>query len=384
MNFGFTEDQDMIRKSARDLVSGESSMVRVREMQESEDGFSRDIWQQMADGGWLGCVYPEEYGGIGLGYVDLICIEEEFGRGLMPEPLISTVLLGGNAILFAGSEEQKSEILPQVAAGELLLTLGAYEKAGRFNLAHVETSAKENGSGYVLNGSKTLVPDAATADKIVVTARTAGGKTDEDGITLFLLDRDTAGLTIEPVVTMDHRPRATVALKDVAVDASAVLGTPGGALGALEKTIDRAAVAICAELVGMQEQALKMTTEYAGERVQFDRPIGSFQAIQFKCADMYVNLEVSRSSLHYAAMAIDQAMDDLRTSVSAAKAICSEAAMSVTKEAIQVHGGIGYTHEHDIHLFYMRAMAAAVTFGDATYHRERYIQEKGFKAALSA
>ncbi len=396
MNFGFTEDQDMIRKSARDLVSGESSMVRVREMQESEEGFSRDIWQQMADGGWLGCVYPEEYGGIGLGYVDLICIEEEFGRGLMPEPLISTVLLGGNAVLFAGSEEQKNEILPQVAAGELMLTLGAYEKAGRFNLAHVETSAKENGSGYVLNGSKAFVPDAATSDKIVVTARTAvaeqqlgeaplrtsGGKTDTDGITLFLLDRDTAGLTIEPVVPMDHRPRATVVLKDVAVDASAVLGAPGGALDALEKTIDRAAVALCAELVGLQEQALKMTTEYAGERVQFDRPIGSFQAIQFKCADMFVNLEVSRSSMYYAAMAIDQEMDDLRTSVSAAKALCSEAAMSVTKEAIQVHGGIGYTHEHDIHLFYMRAMAAAVTFGDAAYHRERYIQEKGFKAAL--
>lgn len=378
MNFGFSEDQDMIRKSARDLVRGESSMERIREMQASEDGYSRDLWRQMADAGWLGAVYPEEYGGIGLGYVDLICIEEEFGRGLMPEPLITTVLLGGNAVLFGGTEEQKSEILPLVAAGELTMTLGAYELEGRFNLAHVATTAKEKGSGYVLNGSKAFVPDAATSDKIVVTARTSGGTSDEAGITLFLLDRDTPGLTLTPVTTMDHRPRATVELKDVSVDASAVLGAPGEALNAVEKVIDRATVALCAELVGIIEQSLSMSTEYAQERIQFDKPIGSFQAIKFKCADMFVDLEIARSSMYYAAMAIDEDMPDLRTSVSAAKTLCCDGAVSVTKEAIQIHGGIGFTEEHDIHLFYKRAMAAAVTFGDSAYHRERYIQEKGF------
>jgi alkylation response protein AidB-like acyl-CoA dehydrogenase len=381
MNFGFSEDQEMIRKSARDFVEGESNLERVRSMREDDLGYSEALWQKIAENGWLGAVYPEEYGGIGLGYVDLICIAEEFGRGLMPEPLGPVVGLGGNSILFGGSEEQKKAILPQVAEGTLKLTLAAYELAGRYNFAHVETSATPSDGGYVLNGTKAFVPNAAASDKIVVSARTSGDASDTEGITLFLVDRDTPGLTITKLSTMDYLPRATVELNDVKVSADAVVGAVGEGHGTVEQSIDRAAVIQCAEQVGGLEESLRRAVAYSQERVQFGKPIGSFQAIKHKAADMFVHLEMSRSSLCFAAMALDQDMPEAKAAVSAAKAMCSEAYLDVTQEAIQIHGGIGFTDECDIHFFYKRARVANLTYGDPKYHRERYAREKGFGSA---
>ena len=381
MNFGFSEDQEMIRKSARDFVEGESSLERIRAMREDDLGYSEEIWQKIAENGWLGAVYPEEYGGLGLGYVDLICIAEEFGRGLMTEPLGPVVCLGGNSVLFGGTEEQKQVLLPQVAEGSLMLTLAAYELAGRFNFAHVETTAEESGGGYVLNGTKAFVPNAAASDKIVVSARTSGGVGDEEGITLFLVDRDAPGLAITKLSTMDYLPRATVELKGVKVSTGAIVGAVGEGFDAIEKSIDRALVVQCAEQVGGLEEVLRKAVAYSLERVQFGKPIGSFQAIKHKAANMFVHLEMSRSSLYYAAMAVDQDMPDLKTAVSSAKAMCSEAFVEVAKEAIQIHGGIGYTDECDIHFFYKRARVAYITYGDPNYHRERYAREKGFRAA---
>lgn len=382
MNFGFSEDQDMIRKSASDFVERESSLERVREAIAGDLGYSPDHMSTIAENGWLAAVYPEEYGGLDLGYGDLICIAEEFGRGLIPEPLL-TRLLAGNAVLFAGSDDQKNAILPGVADGSSKLTLGAYELAGRFNPAYVDTIATETGSGYVLNGAKAFVPDAQSADKILVTARSKGDRLDREGISLFLVDANAPGVNIKPISAIDRQKRAMVELDEVSVSNDALIGTPGESIDAVEKAIDRATVVMCAEMVGGMGQALKMTVEYAAERVQFGKPIGSFQAVKHKAADMFMKLEMARGSMYYAAMAVDENREDLRAAVSAAKTICSDYYMAIGKEAIQLHGGIGFTDEHNIQLFYKRAQACAVTFGDAAYHRERYAQEKGIGTGMA-
>ncbi len=373
MNFGFTEEQDLIRESTRTFVSRESSLERVRQMHSDTIGYSKELWQIIADNGWLGIVYPGEYGGLGLSYADFICITEEFGRGLMPEPLITVVGLAGNAVLFAGTEEQKKEILPRVVEGSLLVSLGAYETPGRFNPAHVTTKATAEGDGYILNGVKNFVANARNSGMILVTARTTGGTTDENGISLFAVEPGD-GVTIQGISTWDHQPRAHVTL----VNAKATLiGEVGKAFAPVDTAIDCATVALCAEMVGGIDDAIRMTLAYAHDRVQFDRPIASFQAVKHKCANMYITMELARSAMYYAALAIDNDRDDRRKAISTAKTLCSQAYLSVAKEAIQLHGGIGYTDEHTIHFFYKRALTTSATYGDARWHRERYVAEIG-------
>lgn len=368
----------MIRKSAADFVKGHSTIERVREMLGDEKGYSPELYTQMAESGWLGCVFPEDAGGIDLGYVDLVCIQEELGKGLIPEPLLTSAVLGGNCIFLGGNDAQKGDLLGQVIGGELTLTLGAYELDGRFDLNHVGTEAKADGSDYVLNGTKSFVSQAQNADKIIVSARTSGDTSDSDGITLFIVDAGTAGVSIQSVSTVDHRPRAMVKLENVKVGGDAVLGEVGKGLAILENAIDRAIVALCAEMLGGMETVLQMSVAYSKERVQFDRPIGSFQAIKHKAANMYTELETAKSAVYYAAMALDDDMPDAKAAVSCAKALCSDSYVHLTQEAIQIHGGIGFTDEHDAQLYYKRALASSVTFGDAAYHRDRYATEKGF------
>lgn len=375
MNFGFSEDQTMIRDSARDFVANESSMARIRALRDTGDHYSEEFYKRMAENGWIGAVIPEEYGGVGLGYVDLICILEEFGAGVMPEPVVSSQILGGNTLLHAGSEEQKQEWLPKIADGRAKFTLAAYEFDGRYDLSHIAATATIHDDGYVLNGTKDMVTDAKSADKIIVSARTSGDTIDDSGITLFLVDANAEGLTRTDIATMDVPNYASVTLKDVVVSKSDVIGDVGNALPTLVHTIDRANVALAAELSGIMQESLRRTVEYSQERVQFDRVIGSFQAVKHKAADMYVDMESARFSMYYAAMTIDNSMPEAQKAISGAKALCAENALRVTKEAIQLHGGIGYTDEHDMHFFYKRAQAAATTFGDAAYHRERYMDE---------
>lgn len=379
MNFAFSEDQDMIRKSAADFVKGASNLERIRKIQENGGpGYAPELYQQMADAGWLGCIIPEEYGGMGLGYVDLVCILEELGRGLMPEPLVTSAVLGANPILLGGTEEQKQDLLPKVVSGELKLTVGAYELDGRFEFTHVATTAEQKGEDYVLNGEKAFVPDAATSDRIIVSARTSGAVKGADGITLFMIDSKAPGVEIKQVSTVDRRPRAMVRLTDVKVPASGVIGQVGQGAEILEKTIDRAIVAMCAEMVGGMEALLAMSVAYSKERVQFDRPIGSFQAIKHKAANMYVELETAKSALYYAAMTLDDNMEGARAAISCAKALCGESFVHIGQDAIQIHGGIGFTDEHDAHLYYKRALAYNVALGDPTWHRDRYATARGF------
>jgi acyl-CoA dehydrogenase len=305
---------------------------------------------------------------------------EELGRGLMPEPMIATVLLGTNAILLGGSVDQKKAELPAVASGERLLTVAYQEARSRYNPLHVETKAAKAGSGWVLGGEKIQVLDGSTADRLIVSARTAGGVGDASGVTLFVLRPDTPGVTIERQSRIDSRNAALVKLDDVRVDRDAVLGDvdAGGAL--LERVLDRATIGVSAEMLGAMSAAFEATNEYLKTRVQFGVAIGSFQALKHRAAKMFIEIELARSAVMGAHRALDDGSDDKTVArfASLAKARCSDAFVLVANECVQMHGGIGVTDEADIGFFFKRARVAEMTFGDAAWHRERIARLEGY------
>jgi alkylation response protein AidB-like acyl-CoA dehydrogenase len=377
-----TEEQELLARTARELVTGRSSLRRIRTLRDSQDadGFSRDLWREMAGLGWLGITIPESFGGSGLGAMDQMVVLEEMGRGLMPEPMLSTVLLGANAILLGGSEAQKQEHLPAVAAGERLLTVAYQEARSRYDAHHVETKAAKAGSAWVLAGEKIQVLDGHVADRLIVSARTAGTVKDTNGITLFVLKPDTPGVTIERQSRIDGRNVALVRLDDVRVDADAVLGTVDGGGRILDATLDRATIGLTAEMLGAMSAAFEMTNEYLKTRVQFGVVIGSFQALKHRAAKMYIELELTRSAVMGAHRAIDEGKDDATIArfASLAKARASDAFVLLGNECVQMHGGIGVTDEHDIGFFFKRARVAEMTFGDAAWHRERTARLDGY------
>ncbi len=375
MDFGFSQEQDLLRSTARKFLENECTSTFVRARMEEPAGVTDDFWMKLAEQGWLGLIYPEEYGGSGLGFVDLTVLMEEMGRCVMPGPFFSTVLLGGLAILEAGSPEQKKEWLPKIAAGQAKATLALTEPNARWDAAGVTVTAKEGKGGFVLNGTKLFVPDAHLADLSVVVARTAEGKSPEDGVSLFLVPKGTKGVEVKLLPTMDQtRKLCEVTLKDAAVPAGALLGTKGGAWPTLARVLQRATVALCAEMCGGAQRVLDMTTEYAKIRVAFGKPIGTYQGVKHKAADMLVDVENAKSLTYYAAWAADENSPETALAISMAKAYASDAYRKVSATGIQLHGGIGFTWEHDLHLYFKRAKASEFTFGDATYHRERVAQ----------
>ncbi len=375
MDFGFSQEQDLLRSTARKFLENECTSTFVRARMEEPAGVTDDFWMKLAEQGWLGLIYPEEYGGSDLGFVDLTVLMEEMGRCVMPGPFFSTVLLGGLAILEAGSPEQKKEWLPKIAAGQAKATLALTEPNARWDAAGVTVTAKEGKGGFVLNGTKLFVPDAHLADVSVVVARTAEGKSPEDGVSLFLVPKGTKGVEVKLLPTMDQtRKLCEVTLKDAAVPAGALLGTKGGAWPTLARVLQRATVALCAEMCGGAQRVLDMTTEYAKIRVAFGKPIGTYQGVKHKAADMLVDVENAKSLTYYAAWAADENSPQTALAISMAKAYASDAYRKVSATGIQLHGGIGFTWEHDLHLYFKRAKASEFTFGDATYHRERVAQ----------
>ncbi len=378
MDFGFSAEQEQIRQSARDFLAKECPMTLVRTLMEDEQGHSEALWKQMAELGWMGLIFPETYGGAGLTHVDLVVVLEEMGRVVMPGPFFATVLLAGVAILEGGSEAQKKALLPGLVAGKLKGTLALLEPSARWDAAGVECEARADGKGYRLTGTKLFVNDALVADKVICAARFAGSGGGADpaaGITLFLLDRDAPGMTVTPLKTMDQtRKLAEITLADVRVGADAVLGSPGRGWAIIERVMDRGKVALCAEMCGGAQKVLEMSVEYAKVREQFGRPIGSFQAIQHKCANMLVEVESAKSATYYAAWAVANDVAEAPLAAAMAKAYCSDAYRHTAGEGIQVHGGIGFTWEHDMHLYFKRAKSSEVTFGDATWNRELVAQ----------
>ena len=380
MQFRLTEEQVLLRDSAAGFVRDHSSLKRIRALRDSKDadGFSRDLWKQMADLGWLGIVFPESQGGLGLGYKDLALVLEEFGKGLMPEPWLSTVLLGGGAVWRGGNDAQCAAVLPGVIAGDLLLALAYQEPQSRYDVTCVATRAEPNGNGWQLRGEKHLVLDGHVADRLVVSARTAGAERDREGVTLFLLDADAPGVVVTRQWTLDGRNAALVRLDAVPAARADVLGEVGHGADVLAGLVDRATTALCAEMLGGMEAAFAMTLEYLKTRQQFGVPIGSFQALKHRAAILFTEIELARSAVMAAAMAIDEAQPRAAEAVSVAKARCSDTFILVANEAVQMHGGIGMTDEHDIGFFLKRARAAEMTFGDAAFHRDRYAALQGF------
>jgi len=380
MSLVLGEDQQILKQSAADFVKRESPVSRIRQLRDSRDadGFSRALWARMAALGWQGIVIPEQYGGMGMGYLEMACVLEECGRNLVPEPLLSTVLLGANAILLGGTEEQRAGLLPNVADGSLLLALAYQERTSRYDVHSVGTRATRQGDGYVISGQKTLVIDGHIADKLVVSARTGAGGSDADGISLFLVAPDAPGVEVVRQQTMHLRNSALVRLTEVEVPAAALLGAEGKAGPVLDDVIDRATVGLCAEMLGSSQAAFDMTLDYLKTRKQFGVVIGTFQALKHRAATMFVELELARSSVLGACDAIDSGSEKWKEAVSAAKARCSDMATLVGNEGIQMHGGIGMTDEHDIGFYAKRARGSELTFGDAAYHRDRFASLQGF------
>jgi alkylation response protein AidB-like acyl-CoA dehydrogenase len=375
MNFGFNDEQELLRSTARKFFDNECPSTTVRALMEDSSGMTPELWKKLAEQGWLGLIAPEEHGGMALGIVDLVVLLEEMGRAVVPGPFFSTVLLGGLALLEAGNDAQKKAWLPKICSGEARATLAWMEPSAEMGAAGITLQAAAKGSGFTLNGTKLFVHDAHTADVIVVAARTASGQNPEDGISLFLVPTGTPGLAVTLLPTMDQtRKLCEVTLTNVALGGDAIMGALGAGGKALARVIDRATVGLCAEMCGGAQKVLDMTVEYAKIRQAFGRPIGSYQGVKHRAADMLVDVENSKSITYYAAWAMDEGVPEGPLAVSMAKAYVSDAYRRVSGAGIQLHGGIGFTWEHDLHLYFKRAKGSEFTFGDATWHRERVAQ----------
>jgi alkylation response protein AidB-like acyl-CoA dehydrogenase len=372
MDIGFTEEQELLRDTARKFLDSDCDTKFVRRMMATEAAVTPEFWSKLAENGWLGITYPEEYGGSGLGLVDLVVLMEEIGRAVMPGPFPATVLLGGAAIAEAGSPAQRREFLPGIAAGETKATLAATEPNARWDAAGITLAAKEARGGFSLSGTKLFVPDAHLADVLVVAARTHDGSTMEDGVSLFLVPKGAPGVTVRVLPSVDEtRKLCEVKFDNVTVPAEALLGDLNGGWPALARVIDHAAVALAAEMCGAAQRVLDMTVDYAKLRIAFGKPIGTYQGVKHKCADMLIEIENAKSLTYYAAWAVDEGEPDAAMAVSMAKAAASDAGRKVCAAGIQLHGGIGMTWEHDLQLYLKRAKASEIALGDATWHRER-------------
>jgi alkylation response protein AidB-like acyl-CoA dehydrogenase len=363
MNFAFSEE-------VHRFLEDKSPETEVRRLMETTEGYDPAVWSQMANQlGLQSLTIPEEYGGSGFSYVELIVVLEEMGAALLCAPFFSTVALGANALLTSGDDSAKSDLLPGIASGETIATLAFTEDSGRWDIDGVTLEAAPSGDVWTLNGHKSFVLDGHVADLILVVART------DAGISLFSVAGNAEGLTRTPLATMDQtRKQARLEFNGTP---ARLIGTDGGAEAGLSKTLDLAAVALAAEQVGGAQRCLDTAVEYAKTRIQFGRPIGSFQAIKHKCADMLLEVESSKSAAYYAGWAAAEDSDELPVVASLAKSYCSEAYFHAAAENIQIHGGIGFTWEHPAHLYFKRAKSSELLFGDPAYHRELLAQRIG-------
>jgi alkylation response protein AidB-like acyl-CoA dehydrogenase len=370
MNFAFSEEQEELRRAVRRFLADKSPEGEVRRLMETVEGYDPAVWQQMA--GQLGLqslAIPERYGGAGYGFVELVVVLEEMGAVLLCAPFFSSVVLGAHALLTSDDEEAKERWLPKIASGASIATLALTEDSGRWDLDSIELQARRDGDGWVLDGHKSFVLDGHLATLLLVAARSA------EGLGLFAVEGSAAGLARTPLSTMDQTRKQ--ARLELASTPAVPVGVPGGAGPGLVKTLQLAAVALAAEQVGGAQHCLDSSVEHAKTRIQFGRPIGSFQAIKHKCADLLLEVESARSAAYYAGWAAAEGSDELPLVASLAKSYCSETYFHAAAENIQIHGGIGFTWEHDAHLYFKRAKSSELLFGDPTYHRELLSQHIG-------
>ncbi|MBE0479818.1 MAG: acyl-CoA/acyl-ACP dehydrogenase [Dehalococcoidia bacterium] len=376
MDLDLTQEQEMLRTSARDFLAKECPKTLVRELEEDQKGYSPELWKKMADLGWMGLALPEEFDGMDMGFMDLVILLQEMGRNIVPGPFFSTVILGSLPILFAGSAEQKKEFLPKIAQGKLILTMAVTEPNAKYDAAGIELRAAAEGENYVLNGTKLFVENAHIADFIICAARTKQGAKAEDGVSLFMVPSGSGGIKIEVMPTIGADKLCEVVFDGARVPKKNMIGPADQAWPVISRVLQHATVAKCAEMVGGAEAALDMTLAYVKERVQYGRPIGSFQVIQHYCANMWTNVDTSRNILYQAAWKVAEGIPAERD-VAVAKGWINQAYQFVTERATQCHGAIGTTRDHDIGLYYRRAKSSELAFGDTDFHKEVVAQQIG-------
>jgi alkylation response protein AidB-like acyl-CoA dehydrogenase len=370
MNFAFSDDQEELRRTVRAFLDAKSPETAVREQMDTEAGFDAAVWKQMAEQlGLQGLHIPEEYGGSGYTYVELGVVLEEMGRSLLCAPFFSTVVLAANTLIHSGDDAAKAKYLPGIADGSTIATLAFTEPSGKWDESGITLEATKAGDGYTLTGTKSFVLDGHTANLILVAARTAAG------VSLFAVDADAAGLTRTALSTMDQTRKQ--AKLDFDQTPAELIDEDGKGWDVISQVLDLVVVGLAAEQVGGAQKVLDMAVEYAKVRVQFGRPIGSFQAIKHKCADMLLEVESAKSAAYYGIWCASELNDELPSVASLAKAYCSEAYFHASAENIQIHGGIGFTWEHPAHLYFKRAKSSELLFGDPTYHRELLAQRIG-------
>ena len=374
MDFSNTEEQQMLQESVQKFVYKNYDFDTRNQIIASEKGFSQENWDLFAELGWLTVPFKDDDGGFGGSAVDLAVMMEEFGKAMLVEPFIATAVLSGGVISGQGSAEQKAELLPKLMEGKLQLACAYAEQGSRFNLVNIKTSATVEGDTVVLNGSKTAVLNGSNAEILLVAVRESGAATDSEGISVFMVDASSAGVSIQSFANMDGKKSAEISFKDVSVPISRRLGASGSALQALQDGVDRATLAVSAEAIGAMESLLHKTVEYSKTRKQFGAAIGTFQALQHRMADMFIECQLARSILIMAAMKLDSGEDALEKtkSVSAAKSRIGRAIQKVGQDAIQIHGGIGMTEELDVGHLFKSVTAAEIMFGNTDYHTQRF------------
>ncbi len=372
MDFNFTSEQQLLQESVERFIQDEYDFDTRRKLAGSDDGFSRDNWAKFAELGWLGVSFSEDDGGFGGGPVDTMIVMEAFGKGLVTEPYLPTVVLAGGLVSRHGSDAQKADIIPRIVEGELMMAFAFAEPHGRFNLADLHTTATADGGGYVISGHKAVVYGAACAGKIIVSARTGGDVRDSDGVSLFIVDGDADGLSRRDYRTVDGLRASEVTLDNVRVGADAVLGPVGGALPLIEEAIDYGTVAVCAEAVGAMKVLHDATHEYLKTRQQFGQPIGKFQVLQHRMVDMFINYEEAKSMALMATLRVDDEPAVRAQAVSAAKVQIGKSGRFVGQESVQLHGGMGMTDELNVGSYFKRLTMIEVLFGNTDYHLNKY------------
>jgi len=378
MDLELTKEHLMLQESVSYFVKKEHSFDRLRELKEDDLGYSKKIWKKMVKLGWTELLVPEKYGGQELGLDYVMVLLEEFGKVIVPEPFISTVVLGGNLVNMGGSDMQKKEILSAIAAGKLFIALAYLEENGRFDACYCETTAKKNEDGFLLSGKKIFVLDGIGADKYIVSARTKGSVSSKDGITLFIIPADADGLKIKPIKTMDGKNASILEFDDVKVKDIDLLGEVDSGYQILSEALDQATACICAEMIGGMKATIDLTLQHISNRVQFGKPIGTFQVLQHKAADMFIQKELAVSATYYAMASMVEKSDTRSLAVSTAKAKCSAVYVDIAKAAVQMSGAFGYTNEADVGFFLKRAKVTEILFGDVSYHLDRCASLEGY------
>ena len=370
MDLSLDDTQQLIRSSARDFLAESVDRLYVRDMEDDERGYTDEFWKSVAELGWTGMIVPEQHGGAGMSLIELSLVLEEMGAAAAPGPFFSTAVVGAHAISTHGNDNQKSKYLPRLVSGKLITSLAMLEGGASWEAGGIRMSAERSEDGWRLNGEKVFVADAAAADLFIVAARTGENGAPEESITLFMVEASTIGnMKMERLESVADDRYYVVDFQGVMAPPDGVLGEVDGGWPLLKQTLDLAAVAKCAEMLGGSRKAVDMTLEYVKERVQFGRPIGTFQAVQHRAAEMATDLEIARQFTYRAAWALSEGKGD-GTEVATAKAFLSDKFPEICSGAHQLHGAIGYTREHDLQIFSRRAASAKVAFGDARHHRE--------------